>query len=621
MNTKRKENLSDFGETEDDTRISEQENPIFLSAKSKNNTYDYYSNINNIINQNDNNTEINIKNQRENRRIISLIKKILQKKEDEVVTKKSIKDLLVSFKQNILLIKDDQNNTLLHIYTKNNDIASLNIILEIYIDIVGINEKFYSYLFMINMKGLTVFDISVKLNLIPIIKLLYQQMEKAEKYSDIRKHIEYLRRNIFNISAENNRIFPIIFFLEKLKNFYKKKNVKLLECKDEGFNKEKMDPILYSAKNRNLKLLLILIDLGANIDSQNKEGYTPLHFAVANNDERMVKNLLIRGANKFITDSKNVNPYNLAIILKHDNLAQILEHKNCCKKIFCGNEVGKLSRKASMILLISYLVFNIFFKLIIFFRLFFVINDISFDLTDFKIYIGTHGDNLQLIDFFECLDDKCISELTIFFLCTAIDLLLLVYFIFFKCSKKVFLPKNINAKYKLSKLFEVNEDICIKCGITKTSTTKHCLICDRCVNNWDHHCYWLNTCINNKNYFKFKLFLYFSFVFLIENFIYYTYSLYLILSSKDLFFQEILGLEIYSIAYYIVKIILISVEIFIVLLMIFILIFINLPLIKYACQTIIQNKNSIENIEILIDSDDSFNKIFEGQDDLTSKNG
>ena len=36
-----KENLSDFGETEDDTRISEQENPKFLSAKSKNNTYYY----------------------------------------------------------------------------------------------------------------------------------------------------------------------------------------------------------------------------------------------------------------------------------------------------------------------------------------------------------------------------------------------------------------------------------------------------------------------------------------------------------------------------------------------------------------------------------------------------
>ena len=103
-----------------------------------------------------------------------------------------------------------------------------------------------------------------------------------------------------------------------------------------------MTPILYASKNGNLKLLIILIDLGADINSINDKGYTPLHYAVENNDERMVKHLLIRGANKFISDIKNINPYNLAVLLKHENLKKILYHKNCCQKIFSGGELGKL---------------------------------------------------------------------------------------------------------------------------------------------------------------------------------------------------------------------------------------------------------------------------------------
>ena len=35
--------------------------------------------------------------------------------------------------------------------------------------------------------------------------------------------------------------------------------------------------------------------------------------------------------------------------------------------------------------------------------------------------------------------------------------------------------------------------------------TRHCIACDKCIENWDHHCFYLNACINNKNikYFKF----------------------------------------------------------------------------------------------------------------------
>ena len=609
----KKDDLLDFDDTTDDTRISDTDNLMFLSSKSKNKTYNYISNFNNLINQKERLSENNILQQRENRRIISLIKQVIQKKEDNIITKKKIKEILNSYNKNIILIRDDQRNTLLHIYVKANDRISVNIIIDIYIDIFGISEKFYNFLFLKNINGFTVFDLSVKYEYISIIKILYEQLEKSEDESKIINYMEYLKNNIFNIAAENNKIYPIIFFYEKLKKFYKRKSIKLLDCKDDNLNKEGMTPILYASKNGNLKLLLILIDLGADINSINDKGYTALHYAVENNDERMVKHLLIRGANKFVNDRDNINPYNLAVLLRQENLIKILYHKNCCQKLFCGEELGKLSGKSSMILMIFYLILNIGFKLAIFFRLFFVIYNIDLFLllSDFKIHNDTNIQEIALNDLLSCVEENCFPEVIALFSCIIIDLLLLIYFIIFKCSKPVFLPRKINREKNLSKLYERNENICIKCGIIKSSSTKHCLICDRCVENWDHHCYWLNTCISNKNFCKFKLFLYFTFIFLITNLLFYIYSVYLILSAKDLFFQEIFNVEVGSEVYYLVLALLISALIVLIIFIFYSLIFLNFPFVIYYCKMNINISKLEENIESLNDSEDSFNKIFE----------
>ena len=609
----KKDDLLEYDDTTDDTRISDTENIMFLCSKSKNKTYNYISNLNNSINQKERLSENNILQQRENRRIISLVKQVIQKKEDNINTKKKIKEILNSYNKNIILIRDDQRNTLLHIYVKANDRVSVNIIIEIYIDIFGISEKFYNFLFLKNINGFTAFDLSVKYEYITIIKILYEQLEKSENDCNISNYMEYLKNNVFNVAAENNKIYPILFFYEKLKKFYKRKSIKLLDYKDNNLSKEGMTPILYASQNGNLNLLLILIDLGADINSINDKGYTPLHYAVENNDERMVKHLLIRGANKFVTDGNNMSPYNLAVLLNHENLIKILYHKNCCQKIFCGEELGKLTRKNSMVLMLIYLIFNIVFKLAIFIRFFFVIYniDLSLLISDFKIYNNANSNQIELNDLLSCLDENCLLELIVLLTCLTIDLFLLIYFMVFKCSKPVFLHRKINKEQKLYKLYERSENICIKCGIIKRSSTKHCLICDRCVDNWDHHCYWLNTCINNKNFCKFKLFLYFTFIFLVTNLLFYIYSVYLILSSKDLFFQEILNIEIGSEIYYLVLILLISFLVVLIIVVIYSIIFVNFPLVNYYCKVNINNNNIEENVQSLIDSEDSFNRIFE----------
>lgn len=53
------------------------------------------------------------------------------------------------------------------------------------------------------------------------------------------------------------------------------------------------------------------------------------------------------------------------------------------------------------------------------------------------------------------------------------------------------------------------KNICRTCKIEKPARSKHCQVCDVCIEKFDHHCIWLNQCVGRRNY---KWFL--SFIFL-----------------------------------------------------------------------------------------------------------
>ncbi len=52
------------------------------------------------------------------------------------------------------------------------------------------------------------------------------------------------------------------------------------------------------------------------------------------------------------------------------------------------------------------------------------------------------------------------------------------------------------------------ERVCPHCQVFKTASTRHCVICHRCVERYDHHCQWINNCVGLRNHNIFVLLLF-----------------------------------------------------------------------------------------------------------------
>ena len=87
---------------------------------------------------------------------------------------------------------------------------------------------------------------------------------------------------------------------------------------------------------------------------------------------------------------------------------------------------------------------------------------------------------------------------------------LMVYASFFMASCKD--PGNLkpleNCAF-LDLLHDINPvDLCPECKVIRTARSRHCAICNQCVERFDHHCPWINNCVGIKNHNAFLMFLF-----------------------------------------------------------------------------------------------------------------
>ena len=104
-----------------------------------------------------------------------------------------------------------------------------------------------------------------------------------------------------------------------------------------------------------------------------------------------------------------------------------------------------------------------------------------------------------------------LSQIFIYVIYTLIFICLYTFYICSKSNPGIITKKNINLlkkKYPYDFLFIQQKEKCEKCNFDKINRSKHCKICNKCIEKFDHHCIWINNCVGANNLKYFLLFLY-----------------------------------------------------------------------------------------------------------------
>ena len=387
------------------------------------------------------------------------------------------------------LIRDNLNNTLIQYYiTKENITNNSNIIIIIkeyyYKKISDLNgDKYYQWLLNDNASNLNIFE-QLILNQWPLNKQI-DLFNNLFNYIGLRETpflsqlLNNRNNNIFNLCTKENNIPLLLYLLEKIKPFFPSQNI--IDIK----NNEGQTPLhiscLYSNKNAADNLVL----LGCNINEKDSQGNTPLHFAAGGGNLKLAKKLVLFGADASIKNNENLTPIDISKTADNFNMRGLFN-----KGYF--NRITSIKKKNREYLLLIMVIICATSK--IFF------------------YLKKNKDNIRLNMINIC-----------YFFSFIFDLICSGFIIYPKIfGKKFYAKKNKNLKnynlmnniVKYEDLYKLNnydldklDQLCPVCKIIRPPKTKHCILCNKCIDNWDHHCYWLNICINKKNFNFFLFFL------------------------------------------------------------------------------------------------------------------
>ena len=265
--------------------------------------------------------------------------------------------------------------------------------------------------------------------------------------------------NMIHKAAMGNKPSAIIYF-------NKKYNMNLED------NDENQRTALHLAvQNCMENSIIYLLNLGINVNSRDKDGNTALHYAVRKSQIRIIKKLIQRGADINIPDNKKKKTP--AMLAEHNpEILEIFRKKGICEKLFFKPDISKKTLCSNKNML-----FFIILHLLIILFVFFVLLP-YFDNTIFSI--------IYII----------------------ISALVFILYITLSCSNP---GRMYNNTYKdildLVESGQEAEDYCPLCLVKNKFRSKHCLICQICVDEFDHHCFWVGNCIGKDNYTLFFVFL------------------------------------------------------------------------------------------------------------------
>ena len=472
---------------------------------------------------------------------------------------KSIIKVINNSEINPSVLINQKGETLIHLIIKEDKLESLELIIESYISLLGFSDRFFEWFLSENIEGQTILDMCIKYSNKDIIKYLYEIVSKTTE-SNFR--LRENRKGIFHYAAIYNKIYPIIYFYEKLQRFFK--NFLIIDVPTETG----MTPLLYACQNGNKEISILLIELGANINWKDNLGNTCLHYAIESGNDSLVKKLILFGADKNLKNNEDELPLDIAEKKKDIKMVNILKEKKCPIIMSLFNienkEINSLKNNGNnFFILFMFIIIIIIYKWYILLKIYYIYQyNNKYDIIPFiydmntirticrnvfpekeykeceinnnaiNLYLQNTNDTKIKNNIKQLFNEDTIgyNYLTLFYIMQWIFTLFEVIILFI-ILKFLFFPKDIYMKQNeisktttMIKLYEESKNFCPKCRIVKTETTVHCIICDRCVREFVHHCDALNICISAGNISLYKKLIYIFLAYLIYNIIHFMNS-------------------------------------------------------------------------------------------------
>ena len=264
--------------------------------------------------------------------------------------------------------------------------------------------------------------------------------------------------NMIHKAAQGDKPSAIIYFNKKYKMD--------LKAKDEN----QLNALHLAVKSGMENSVIFLLALGIDPNEKDKDGFTALHYAVKSGNKRIIKKLLQKGASNLIRENQNNKlPQDMS---KNPEIKEIFRKKGICEILFFHPNIGQKTC-FSNINIILFIILHVF---IIFCNFFILI----------PYFLSTIFSIIYIV----------------------VSILVFVLYISLSFSNP---GRMKNDLYKdLLDIVENVQDIsnyCPYCLVKKNFRSLHCLICQKCIEEFDHHCFWVGNCIGKNNYVLFFIFL------------------------------------------------------------------------------------------------------------------
>lgn len=214
---------------------------------------------------------------------------------------------------------------------------------------------------------------------------------------------------------------------------------------------------------------------GPNLNIQDVDGNTPLHKAVQYVDDaettRLVRFLILRGASTSIKNNKGELANDLVKNIETKKFAKdvsnLLGPPGKLDFLMLSTPVRKMKRNSYVLIFQTILILLI--------------------------------QTVEVLNIYPHLYLWQVGVNAFFALFMVFNLILAI------CRDPGYLKRETTTFSELIEVFDATH-ICQDCLTIRTSRSRHCYVCNRCVERYDHHCPWINNCVGVNNHNSFYLY-------------------------------------------------------------------------------------------------------------------